>query len=175
MEAASAAIANRHANLAVVGALIRRAFNELVRVPGGALPGIVAPTIFLIGLTSVFGHLDQLIGFTGNDFISFLIPITLLQAATFTGAATGVNLARDIELGWFDRLLVAPVPRPILVLGPILGGVTRCLVPTTVVLTVGLLLGAELSGGLLGLVALYVASSAFCACAARCCPPRSPR
>ena len=33
----------------------------------------------------------------------------MLQGAGFTGAATGVNLARDIEQGWFDRLLVGPV------------------------------------------------------------------
>ena len=32
----------------------------------------------------------------------------------FTGAATGVNLARDIEQGWFDRLLASPAPRPVL-------------------------------------------------------------
>ena len=35
-----------------------------------------------------------------------------MQGAGFTGAATGVNLARDIEQGWFDRLLVSPAPRP---------------------------------------------------------------
>jgi len=50
------------------------------------------------------------------------------------------------------------VPRSVLLIGPILGAVTRSLVPATVVLIVGLLLGAELPGGIPGLVALYVAS-----------------
>jgi ABC-type polysaccharide/polyol phosphate export permease len=93
------------------------------------------------------------------------VPLSVLQGAGFAGAATGSNLARDIEQGWFDRLLVAPVPRPVLVLGPILGAVTRSLVPATVVLIVGLLIGAELTGGVVGLLALYVAAIAFCACA----------
>ena len=57
------------------------------------------------------------------------------------------NLARDIEQGWFDRLLVAPVPRPLLIVGPILGAMTRAMVPATVVLIVGLLIGADLTGG----------------------------
>jgi len=70
--------------------------------------------------------------------------------ASATGAATGVNLARDIEQGLFDRFLVAPVPRAALLVGPILGAVTRSLVPATAVLVVGLVLGAELPGGVLG-------------------------
>lgn len=148
-----------------VAALVRRAGNELLRVPGAAIPGVLAPTIFYVGLTSVFGNLTQLPGFSTDTYQSFIIPVSLLQGAGFTGAATGVNLARDIEQGWFDRLLVAPVPRPLLVAGPILGAVTRCLVPTTVVLLVGLALGAELPGGALGLLALYTAASGFCAAA----------
>jgi ABC-type polysaccharide/polyol phosphate export permease len=50
--------------------------------------------------------------------------------------------------------------------GPILGAITRSLVPATVVLVVGLLIGADLPGGVVGLLALYFACAAFCACAA---------
>jgi ABC-type multidrug transport system permease subunit len=149
MEAATATVAPGsawRAHLAVAGALIRRSFNELLRVPGGALPGIVAPTIFLLGLTSVFGDLDQLRGFTGNEFISFLIPITLLQSAVFTGAATGVNLARDIELGWFDRLLVSRAPRAVLLGSMIVSASIRALLPMSVALGVGFALGVNFPG-----------------------------
>ena len=38
----------------------------------------------------------------------------MLQAAGFTGAAAGVNLARDVEQGRLDRLLVTPAPRWVL-------------------------------------------------------------
>jgi ABC-2 type transport system permease protein len=149
MEAATATAApapDWHAHLAVARALIRRSFNELVRVPGGALPGIIAPTIFLLGLTSVFGGLDQLRGFTGNEFISFLIPITLLQSAVFTGAATGVNLARDIELGWFDRLLVSRAPRVVILGGLLASASIRAVMPMSVALAVGFALGVNFPG-----------------------------
>src|ERR687888_2831611 len=102
------------ADLAVIGSLIRRAGNEILRVPGAAIPGVLAPAIFFLGLTSVFGHLTLLPGFTSSSYQSFIIPVSLMQGAGFTGAATGVNLARDIEQGWFDRLLVSPAPRPVL-------------------------------------------------------------
>jgi ABC-2 type transport system permease protein len=106
------------------------------------------------------------VGFPTDSYISWIVPLSCLQGAGFAGAAVGANLARDIELGWFDRLLVAPVPRPLLVLGPILGAMSRSMVPATVVLVTGLLIGADLTGGVYGLFCLYFAAAAFCAAAA---------
>ena len=67
-----------------------------------------------------------------NSYQSFLIPISLMQGAGFTGAATGVNLARDIEQGWFDRLLVSPAPRPVLLAGLVISASLRSLIPAGV-------------------------------------------
>src|SRR3982751_5188096 len=128
---------------AMIRALVRRALNEIFRVPGAAIPGILAPTIFFLGLTSVFGSLTLLPGFTTSSYQSFLIPISMLQGAGFTGAATGVNLARDIEQGWFDRLIVSPASRPALLAGLVLSASLRALLPATFLLTVGLAVGVH--------------------------------
>ena len=134
------------ANLAAIGVLVRRAANELMRVPGAAIPGVLAPTIFFCGLTAVFGHLTLLPGFTTDTYQSFLIPVSMLQGAGFTGAATGVNLARDIEQGWFDRLLAAPVARPTLLAGMVASAALRALIPAAVLLAVGFSLGVNWPG-----------------------------
>jgi ABC-type multidrug transport system permease subunit len=125
---------------------VRRAANELLRVPGAAIPGVLAPTIFFLGLSAVFGKLTLLPGFTTSTYQSFLIPVSMLQGAGFTGAATGVNLARDIEQGWFDRLLAAPVPRWALLAGMVSSASLRALIPATVLLAVGLSLGVSWPG-----------------------------
>jgi ABC-type multidrug transport system permease subunit len=151
--------------VSVAFVLWRRSLNEVLRVRGALLPATIAPLVFMLGITGQFGRLTGLEGFPTDSYLSWIVPLSCLQGAGFAGAATGSNLARDIEQGWFDRLLVAPVPRPLLVLGPILGAVTRSMVPATVVLIVGLALGAELTGGLPGLIVLYVACAAFCATA----------
>jgi ABC-2 type transport system permease protein len=148
---ASAVSWNWRADRAAVGALVRRAGNEILRVPGAAIPGVLAPTIFFLGLTSVFGNLTLLPGFDTDSYASFLIPVSLMQGAAFTGAATGVNLARDIEQGWFDRLLASPAPRPVLLLGLVLSASLRALVPATVLLIVAFSIGAHWPG-LVGLV-----------------------
>jgi ABC-2 type transport system permease protein len=152
--------------VSVALALWRRSLNEVLRVRGALLPATIAPLIFMFGITGQFGRLTGLAGFPTDSYISWIVPLSCLQEAGFAGAAVGANLARDIELGWFDRLLVAPVPRPLLVVGPILGAVSRSLVPATVVLVAGLLIGADLTGGVYGLVCLYLAAAAFCATAA---------
>ena len=153
------------ATVPVALVLWRRSLNEVLRVRGALLPATIAPVVFLLGMTGQFGRLTGLDGFPTDSYLSWIVPLSCLQGAGFAGAATGSNLARDIEQGWFDRLLVAPVPRPVLLVGPILGGITRSLVPATVVLIVGLVLGAELTGGVPGLIALYVACTGFCAVA----------
>ncbi len=129
-----------------VAALVRRSANELIRVPGAAIPGVLAPTIFFLGLTSVFGSLTNLEGFGTDSYESFIIPVSLLQGAGFTGAATGVNLARDIEQGWFDRLLASPAPRPALLAGLVFSASVRALVPAVVLLSVALAIGAHWPG-----------------------------
>ncbi len=162
----SSAVAPRPRAAAVAGALWRRSLNEVLRVRGALLPATVAPVIFMIGMSGQFTRLTGLDGFPTDSYLAWIVPLSCLQGAGFAGAATGSNLARDIEQGWFDRLLVSPVPRPLLLIGPVLGAVTRAVVPTVTVLLVGLALGVPLTGGLLGLLALFGAAVGFCVCAA---------
>jgi ABC-type multidrug transport system permease subunit len=138
--------------------LMRRAINEVIRVPGAAIPGILAPTLFLLGLTAVFGKLTLLPGFTTSDFMAFILPVSVMQSATFSGAATGVNLARDIEQGWFDRLYVSPLSRPSLLAGHVFSASLRSLMPITMLLIVAFAFGVEMQGIDSLLLALLIAA-----------------
>ena len=147
-------------------ALMRRGVNEIARVPMAAVPGVLAPTIFMLGLAAVFGNLTLLPGFTTDDYLAFILPVGFLQGAGFTGAATGVNLARDIEQGWFDRLLVSPTPRGVLLAGTVLSASLRVLMPITLLMVVGSALGVAFPGfdGLLIAVFCAAVFAAFAAC-----------
>ena len=156
----------RRQDIATIVALVDRAKNELLRVPGAAVPGVLAPTIFFLGLNGVFGSLTQLTGFTTDNYASFLVPVSILQGAGFTGAATGVNLARDIEGGWLDRLLVSPAPRWVLLTGLVISASLRAFIPATFVLAVAFLVGAHWPGldGLLIAYAMAAVTAATAAC-----------
>jgi len=161
-----AARSSWRADLATIAALMARARNELVRVPGAAIPGVLAPTIFFLGLNGVFGALTQLRGFETGSYESFIVPVSMLQGAGFTGAAAGVNLARDYEQGWVDRLLVSPAPRWVLLAGNVLAASVRALVPATFVLAIAFAIGAEWPGfdGLLICYVMVAATAAVAAC-----------
>ncbi len=154
------------AELATVRALIRRATNEIVRVPGAAIPGVLAPTIFFCGLSAVFGNLLELGGYGVENYQTWILPISLLQGAGFTGAATGVNLARDIEQGWFDRLIASPASRPALLAGLVVSASLRSLIPAAVLLIVGFSVGVEWPGigGLILTIFFVMATGAVAAC-----------
>ena len=158
-------LASRRPNLEMVAALVARTRNELVRVPGAAIPGVLAPTIFYLGLNGVFGNLIKLSGFDAPSSSSFIVPVSMLQGAGFTGAAAGVNLARDIEQGWFDRLAASPAPRWVLLSGPVLSASLRALIPATVLLCVAMIIGAHFPG-LDGLVVAFVLVMGMAAVAA---------
>jgi len=159
-------VTRSHTQLAVVAALVRRALNEITRVPGAAIPGILAPTIFVIGLTSVFGQADRLTGFGDVDFRTYVVPVGFLQAAGFTGAATGVNLARDIERGWFDRLLLCPAPRLTVLAGVVASAALRCLLPVGFLFVVAMAIGVDFPGidGLLVALLLVMGLASALAC-----------
>jgi ABC-type multidrug transport system permease subunit len=154
------------ADIGVIRALIQRSRNELFRVPGAAIPGVLAPTIFFLGLNGVFGNLTELRGFEADSYLSFIIPVSMLQGAGFTGAATGVNLARDLEQGWFDRLLASPAPRWVLLTGTVASASIRALIPAALLLCVALPLGATWPGvaGLLIAVVMVMTTAAVAAC-----------
>lgn len=158
--------ASWHQNVLMIRALLARAKNELLRVPGAAIPGVLAPTIFYLGLNGVFGNLIELRGFNADSYTSFIIPVSLLQGAGFTGAATGVNLARDMEQGWFDRLAVSPAPRWVLLAGNVISASVRALIPAAVLLCVAMAIGADFPGaaGLAVAIVLVMGMAAVAAC-----------
>ena len=151
-------------NLRIVRVLAFRALNEILRVPGGAIPGILAPAIFLIGINGIFGQAAELFG-GGITFEDWIVPVSMMQAAGFAGAATGVNLARDIEQGWFDRMLLGPAPRSVLLAGIVGSASLRSLFPATFVLLVGFAIGVDWPG-LDGIALAYVLVMMFAAAAA---------
>ncbi len=149
-----------------VGILTRRALNEVIRVPGAAIPGILAPTIFMLGLSAVFGQAAHLPGFTADDFRTYIVPVGLLQGAAFAGAAVGVNMARDIEQGWFDRLILAPEKRGVLLAGMVASASVRCLMPGTFLFVVAVILGVHVQSvlGVVIAIVLVMALAAVMAC-----------
>jgi ABC-2 type transport system permease protein len=133
----------------VVLALGRRALTVQFRKAQLLMPTFVLPLMLLAVISSGTAAAQGLRGFpTVSSYLAFVVPGTVIQGALLAGLTTGTALAIDIEYGFFDRLLTAPVNRTSIVLGRLFGTVGLALLQTAFFLSVALLFGARYAGGL---------------------------
>jgi ABC-2 type transport system permease protein len=132
----------------VVVALGRRALSVQFRRAQLLMPTFVLPLMLLAVISSGTSAAQGLRGFPDvASYLGFVIPGTIIQGALLAGLTSGTALAGDIEGGFFDRLLAAPVRRTSLVLGRLAGTMGLSVLQTTFFLLVGLLFGASYPGG----------------------------
>jgi ABC-2 type transport system permease protein len=154
----SAAVIHRARSSAVVGQLGVRGLRRMRRRPSLIIPALIMPMFFLVAFSGSFSSLTNLAGFPTDNVKSWMAPYAILQGASFAGIGAAGGTATDMDLRFFDRLLLAPCSRLSLVLGPLAYSAVRALIPTTAVLLLAFALGAEMPGGVVGVVVLYVAS-----------------
>jgi len=138
--------------------LAQRSLVSILRIPAAVVPLVAMPVFFVIAFSGSFSSLTKLPQFPTDNILSWMVPFAIVQGSAFAGFGTGFSTVRDMETGFYDRLLLAPGSRLALLVGPILAGVVRCTITLTIVLSFGLALGADLPGGLMGVAALWVAS-----------------
>jgi ABC-2 type transport system permease protein len=138
----------------VVAALGRRALTVQFRRAQLLMPTFVLPLVLLAVIASGTSAGQGLRGFPDvGSFLAFVVPGTVIQGTLLAGLTSGTALAGDIEFGFFDRLLTAPVHRTSLVLGRLFGTFVLALLQSTFFLLVALLFGARYPGGVLAVLA----------------------
>jgi ABC-2 type transport system permease protein len=76
-------------------------------------------------------------------------------------ATSGLALVTEIDLGYFDKLLVAPIRRSSIIFGRLAADLVRGIGGSTVVLLAGLAFGAHVESGILGAIVLVLLSALF--------------
>ena len=142
----------------IISQLTERGIKRMRRRPSLIVPALVMPAFFLIAFSGSFDSLASLPDFPTTNIRSWMAPYAILQGASFAGIGAAGGTATDIELGFFDRLLLAPCNRIILMIGPLGYSAVRALLPTGAVLVLALALGADLPGGVMGVLVLVIAS-----------------
>jgi hypothetical protein len=138
--------------------LAMRSIINVFRVPGAFVPVMVMPIFFLVSFSGSFSGLARGGLLPTTHMLNWVMPYSILQGAAFAGMGATFSVARDLEGGFYDRLLLAPSPRRALLLGPMLAAMIRSLIPMTVVLVVATAGGARSEAGAFGLVPLLLAT-----------------
>lgn len=143
----------------VLGRIAHRHLVNMLRIPATVIPILIMPAFFVIAFSGAYGAITNLPFFPTDNVLDWMAPFAILQGAAFAGLGASFGAGRDLETGFYDRLLVAPVGRWTLMVGPLLYSALRALFPVVVVVPMALLGGARLAGGIAGFVCLLVAAA----------------
>ena len=137
----------------VVIALARRAIANNLRRPQLLAPLVIFPTLFLAVNVGGLTETKSLEGFPPvRGFLDFQLAGALTQSLLLGGVSTGIASALEIEGGFFDRLVASPIPRMAIVFGRLLAAGLIAGVQVLFFLGLGLAFGAEITGGVPGLL-----------------------
>ena len=139
----------------------RRAVRETTRLPEATIPTLFIPLFFLVvNIGQVSKTFPSTTPFLkGQGYVAFQLPVSLIFAVAT--ATSGLAMVTEIDLGYFDKLLVTPVRRSSIIFGRLTSDFVRGLLASARVLIVGILLGAHIRSGVLGAMLIVVLAALF--------------
>lgn len=136
-----------------VTTLAWRSLKNNLRTPAVLLPSLIISVFFLLVYEATLGDAANFF-LRGQSYLGFILPLSIVSAALSGASTAGQDIVRDIENGYFDKLMLTPVSRGALLLGPMLSGAALLVIQTSVVTVVGLLMGLQPATGALGIIAM---------------------
>jgi len=135
--------------------LARRSVVRTLRQPANVVFPLLFPLLLLAVNSGGLKAETHLPGFPTTSFVAFALAVPFIQGGLFSTMNAGTNLARDIETGFLNRLLLTPMRSAALLLGQLGGVIVVGLLQTVLYVSVGLVCGVRFASGALGIVVLF--------------------
>ena len=133
-----------------IASLARRSVIRTLRQPAAVFFPLVFPVLLLAVNSGGLRAATNLPGFPTDSFLAFALAVPFVQGGLFATGNAGIDLAKDIQTGFLNRLALTPM-RGIALLAGELGGVMALgLIQAVFYLTIGLIFGVSLKSGLAG-------------------------
>jgi ABC-2 type transport system permease protein len=126
-----------------------RALLKIKHVPEQLFDATAFPIMFTLLFTYLLG--GAIAGSTG-EYLQYLLPGILAQTVVMITVYTGVSVNNDIRKGVFDRFRSLPIWQPAVLVGALLGDAARYTLASTIVITLGMILGFRPEGGIVGVM-----------------------
>jgi len=133
-----------------IGTMTAREIRRTLRSVDGLITAFAIPVSIMLVFVVIFGGaLDS-----SGDYISYVVPGTLVLCLGFGSAATATAVAQDMTSGTIDRFKTLPILGPAPLWGHVIASVVRNLASAAVVLGVAVALGFRPDADVLGWVAV---------------------
>ncbi len=141
-------------------ALARRALRNTARRPQFAGPMLIFPSLLMAVNVGGLTRSTDLPGFPHvHGFLDFQLPAAMAQSLLLGGVTAGITMALEIEGGFFDRLVAAPIPRVSIIAGRLLATSVIAIGQIVYFLLFGLIFGAHIEGGVPGVLVVLALGS----------------
>ena len=139
-------------------AVARRAVVRTVRQRALLVFPMIFPLILFAINGSALSAATRIPRFPTRHYRDFLIAMPFIQGAMFVSISAGVDLARDIESGFLNRLALTPLRGEALLVGQLGGALVMGVIQAVVYLLVGLATGVTFASGVGGALVLLALS-----------------
>ncbi len=139
-------------------AVARRSATRTLRQKGLLAFPLVFPLILFAINGSALSPATHIPRFPTSNYRDFLIAMPFVQGALFISITAGVDLARDIESGFFNRLALTPLRGEAMLVGQLGGPLILGALQSVVYLLVGLASGVTFASGVGGALVLLALS-----------------
>jgi ABC-2 type transport system permease protein len=136
--------------------LARRSVIRTLRQPANWITPLIFPLALMAVNTGGLDAATNLPGFPSDSFLAFFLAFPFIQGALFATVNAGVDLARDIQTGFLNRLALTPMQSAALLVGHLGGVIAMGVLQAIWYLSVGLLVGVRLESGIAGALVLFV-------------------
>lgn len=133
--------------------LVGRSLRNAIRVPAAIIPSIAISVFFLFVYNAGLSSVGNLPGFEGS-YLGFILPVAIVSGAVSGAGLAGQGIIRDIESGFFTKVLLTPASRLAIVWGPMVASAVLLVVQVVLIIGLGLVLGLDPATGALGLLAV---------------------
>ena len=158
VDRATPAVPSRASLVEQTLAVARRAVVRTTRQRALIIFPMVFPLILFAINGSALSSATLIPGFPTHNYRDFLIAMPFIQGAMFVSITAGVDLAKDIETGFLNRLAMTPVRSEALLVGQLGGALVIGILQAIVYLLVGLASGVTFASGVGGALVLLVLS-----------------
>src|SRR5512132_3664524 len=134
----------------------RRSLIRILRQPANWIFPLVFPLALMAVNTGGLHAATNLPGFPSDSFVAFFLAFPFIQGALFATVNAGVDLARDIQTGFLNRLALTPMQSAALLAGHLGGVIAVGALQALWYLTVGLAIGVRFESGAAGALVIFV-------------------
>ncbi len=138
-----------------------RNLRAWVTQPSQLLPAIFINVFLFVVFAAAFDNVSMLPGFPTESYVTFILPMIIVQAMVLSGIDAGFNLLTDDLSGYLNKLLLAPIYRISILLGVLLVSATRGAIQGLTIIIIGVFMGVTAVSGWPGLIAILVLGTIF--------------